>query len=77
MLHDDVSLFQVIAICCTNTFSKYLDPNSEGEAGPGLVGTKVSSYIETANTGQSCVVRDYIFDSKKCFYSFCNVDVEM
>ena len=42
MLHDDVSLFQVIAICCTNTFSKYLDPNSEGEAGPGLVGTKVS-----------------------------------
>ena len=37
-------MFQVIAICCTNTFSKYLDPNSEGE-GAGLghqVGTKVS-----------------------------------
>ena len=28
---------------CTNTFSKYLDPNSEGEgAGLGQVGTKVS-----------------------------------
>lgn len=36
-------MFQVIAICCTNTFSKYLDPNSEGEeAGLGQVGTKVS-----------------------------------
>ena len=37
-------MFQVIAICCTNTFSKYLDPNSDGEAeAPGqVVGTKVS-----------------------------------
>ena len=42
VLHANASLFQVIAICCTNTFSKYLDPNSEGEAGPGLVGTKVN-----------------------------------
>ena len=33
-------MFQVIAICCTNTFSKYLDPNSEGEG--QVVGTKVS-----------------------------------
>ena len=39
----DMWMFQVIAICCTNTFSKYLDPNSEGEEGDPVVGTKVSS----------------------------------
>ena len=40
----DMLMFQVIAICCTNTFSKYLDPNSEGEAGAPeqVLGTKVS-----------------------------------
>ena len=40
----DMLIFQVIAICCTNTFSKYLDPNSEGEADAPdqVLGTKVS-----------------------------------
>ena len=36
-------MFQVIAICCTNTFSKYLDPSTEGGE-VGQLGTKVSFY---------------------------------